>query len=342
MAPYTTPEQLEAAHSTLHKTFKSGKTKSIAWRKWQLKQIWWMVKDNEKAIAKALHADLNRHEFESFFMEIEGVKKDVLTHIHHVDEWAADEIPDAGFLFGTLAGARIRKEPLGVALIIATWNFPLYLVLGPMIAAVSAGCCVMLKPSELAAASQDLLVEIIPKYLDQDAIQIVTGAARETSTILERRFDHIFYTGSASIAKIIAAAAAKHLTPTVLELGGQNACFITPSGDINLAAKRIVFSKYLNAGQICLSGNHVFIDPSVHDEFVEKTIYWIGQFLKGGGKDHAVRILNERNYDRLVDLLDQTEGKIAYGGMNDRKDKYISPTVITDITMQGKLHALNL
>lgn len=152
----------------------------------------------------------------------------------------------------------------------------------------------MLKPSELATASQDLLVDIIPKYLDQDAIQVVTGAARETSTILERPFDHIFYTGSANIAKVIAAAAAKHLTPTVLELGGQNACFITASADINLAAKRIVFSKYLNAGQICLSGNHVFIDPSVHDEFVEKASYWIGQFMKGEGKDHAVHIVNER------------------------------------------------
>ena len=126
----------------------------------------------------------------------------------------------------------------------------------------------------------------------------------------------------------------------VLELDGPNACFITTFGDIHLAAKRIVFSEYLNAGQICLSGNHVFIDPSVHDEFVEKIIYWIGQFVKDEGKDHAVRIVNERNYDRLVGLLDQTEGKIVCRGMNEREDKHIAPTV--DITIQGNLRALTL
>lgn len=252
MAPYTTPEQLDATHSILHKTFKSCKKKSIAWRKWQLKQLWWMIKDNESAIIKALHADLNRHEFESLATEIKEMEEAVLAHLHNLDEWAADEIQDAGYLFGTLAGARIRKEPLGVALIIAPWNFPLYLTVLPMIAAVSAGSCVMLKPAEVAVASQDLLVDIIPKYLDQDAIQVVTGADRETSIVLERRFDHIFNTGSPNVAKIVSAAAAKHLTPTVMELGGQNACFVTRSADVNLAAKRIVFSKYSNAGQICL------------------------------------------------------------------------------------------
>ena len=301
-----------------------------------------MIKDNKNGLVKALHADLNRHEFESLSGEIRLMEEDVLAHLRHLDEWAADEIQDAGFLFGTLAGARIRKEPLGVALVIAPWNFPLCLLVGPMIAAVSAGCCVMLKPSELAIACQDLFVEIVPKYLDQDAIRVVTGAARETSLILTHRFDHIFYTGSANIAKIVSAAAAKHLTPTVLELGGQSACFVTASANVNLAAKRIVFSKYMNAGQICLSGNHVFIDPSVHDEFIEKAIYWIGQFVKDEGKDHAVRIVNERNYDRLVGLLNQTGGKIVSGGINDREDKYIPPTVISDVTMQGELNALTL
>ncbi len=154
-----------------------------------------------------------------------------------------------------------------MGLVIAPWNFPFILLIGPLVAAVSAGCCVMLKPSEIATASQDLLVEIVPRYLDQHAIQVVTGAAKETSMILERRFNHIFYTGSPNVARIVSAAAAKHLTPTVLELGGQNACFVTATADINLAAKRIIFSKYLNAGQICLSGNHVFIDPTVVRKF---------------------------------------------------------------------------
>lgn len=333
---YTTPKQLENAYTTLHRTFKTGKTKSLAWRKWQLKQLFWMVADNEEAIAKALKADLNRHEFESYYADIEGVKKDILHTLVHVEEWAADEIPDAGFLFGTLCSARIRKEPLGVALIIGTWNFPFIVTLTPLVAAISAGCCAMVKPAETVVACQDLFAELIPKYLDQEAVRVVTGGPKEATMILERRFDHIFYTGSTKIAKFIAAAAAKHLTPTVLELGGQAPCIVTPSADIDTAAKRIVFSKYLNNGQICLAANHVFVDPSIHDKFVERAIYWLGQYLKDGSEEDAVRIVNEQNYDRLVGLLKQTDGKIVYGGKTDRDDKFIQQTLVTNVTMQGK------
>ncbi len=334
---YTTPEQLDNAYTTLHKTFKTGKTKSLAWRKWQLKQLFWLVTDNEEAIAKALDTDLNRHEFEAYYSDIEAVKKDVLDTLTHVEEWAADEIPDAGFIFGTLGSARIRKEPLGVALILGTWNFPITVTLCPLAAAISAGCCAMVKPAETSVACQDLMAGLIPKYLDQDAIRVVTGGPKEATLILERRFDHIFYTGSVKIARIVAAAAAKHLTPTVLELGGQAPCIVTPSADIDTAAKRIVFSKYLNSGQICLAANHVFVDPSVHDKFVERAIYWLDQYLKDGGQDDAVRIVNEQNYDRLVGLLKQTDGKIVYGGKTDREDRFIQQTLITNVTMQGKL-----
>ena len=333
---YTTPEQLDNAYTTLHNTFKTGKTKSLAWRKWQLKNMFWMVADNEEAIAKALNTDLNRHEFESYYADIEGVKKDILHTLAHVEEWAADEMPDAGFLFGTLGSARIRKEPLGVALIIGTWNFPFIVTLTPLVAAISAGCCAMVKPAETVVACQDLFAELIPKYLDQEAIRVVTGGPKEATMILERRFDHIFYTGSAKIAKFIAAAAAKHLTPTVLELGGQAPCIVTPSADIDTAAKRIVFSKYLNNGQICLAANHVFVDPSIHDKFVERAIHWLGQYLKDGSEEDAVRIVNEQNYDRLVGLLKQTDGKVVYGGKTNRDDKFIQQTLVTNVTMQGK------
>ena len=334
---YTTPEQLDNAYTTLHKTFKTGKTKSLAWRKWQLKQLFWMVADNEEAFAKALNTDLNRHEFEAHYGDIIGVKTDILDTLRHVEEWAADDIPDAGFLFGTLGSARIRKEPLGVALIIGIWNFPILLTLCPLIAAISAGCCAMVKPAETSVACQDLMAALIPKYLDQEAVRVVTGGPKEATMILERRFDHIFYTGSVKIAKIVAAAAAKHLTPTVLELGGQAPCIVTPSADIDTAAKRIVFSKYFNNGQICLAANHVFVDPSVHDKFVERAIYWLGQYLQDGGADDAVRIINEQNYDRIVGLLKKTDGKIVFGGKTAREDKYIQQTLVTNVTMQGKL-----
>ena len=162
----------------------------------------------------ALHTDLNRHAFETHYADIGAVKADILTHLDNVEGWAADEIPDAGFLFGTLCKAYIRKEPLGVALIIGAWNFPLVVNLMPLMAAISAGCCAILKPSEIAAASQDLLADIIPKYLDSSAIRVVTGGPKETTLILEQRFDQIFYTGSPNVGKIIQKAAAKNLTPT--------------------------------------------------------------------------------------------------------------------------------
>ena len=214
MAPFTTPEEVQAAHKTLQKTFKSGLTKSIAWRKWQLKQMWWMVCDNEKAIAASLHTDLNRHDFETYSTDIGAVKNDILFHLHNVEKWAADEIPDAGFVFGTLGRARIRKEPLGVALVLGTWNFPFAATLLPLVAAISAGCCVMVKPSEISVAAQNLMSEIIPKYLDLSAIRVVTGGPNETTLILEQRFDQIFYTGSANVGRIVQKAAAKNLTPT--------------------------------------------------------------------------------------------------------------------------------
>lgn len=219
---WTSEAAFDTAYSRLFETFSSGRTKNVAWRKWQLKQCWWMIVDNESKMAEALKTDLNRNEFESYSIEIVTVKNEILETLKHVDEWAADETIDAGFIMGTLGKARLRKEPLGVAFIIGAWNFPFVLSLSPMLAAIAAGCCVMVKPSEVAAASQDLVVDMIRQYLDPQAVQVVTGGAKETTFMLKYRFDHIFYTGSTKVAGFITAAAARHLTPTVLELGGQS------------------------------------------------------------------------------------------------------------------------
>ena len=337
MAPYTTPEQLAAAHSTLVETFKTGKTKSIAWRKLQLKQIWWMISDNEKQFVATLHADLNRHEFESYYADIGTTKQEVLFHINNFESWIVDQIPNAGFLFGTLGKARIRQEPLGVSLIVAPWNLPVYLAIVPVLAAISAGCCVMLKPSEVASATQDLLAEIIPKYLDNDAVQVVTGGVKETTAVLERKFDHIFYTGSANVGRIIQQAAAKTLTPTVLELGGQSPAIVTASADLDVTAKRIAFGKFVNAGQVCLADNHVFVDPAVHDRFLDKTSHYLKRFMNAEGKEQFTRIINERHYDRLAALLTETKGNITYGGAMHKKEKFIEPTIITDVDMSDSL-----
>jgi aldehyde dehydrogenase (NAD+) len=214
------------------------------------------------------------------------------------------------------------------------WNYPISLCLQPLCAAIAAGCCAIVKPSELASASQTLLAKLIPKYLDQSAIRVVTGGPAEMANILEHKYNVIFFTGSSKIARFITAAAAKHLTPTVLELGGQGPAIVTSKAQVDLAAKRIAAAKFMNGGQICLSVNHVFVDPKIYDEFVSRAIYWADTFARTG---QMVTIINERNFDRLAGLLQKTQGKIVAGGTMDRAKLVISPTVVTGVTLDGKL-----
>ncbi|KAH6714968.1 Aldehyde/histidinol dehydrogenase [Leptodontidium sp. MPI-SDFR-AT-0119] len=320
MAMYSTPAQVEADYTTIFKTFSTGKTKNIAWRKLQLKRLWYLIDDNQDDIISALRADLNRPVFETFASEIRSVKDHILEYLDGIDEWAADEIPDAGFLFTRLAGARIRKEPLGVTLIIGPWNYPISLILQPLIAAIAAGCCALIKPSEVAPASEQFLAAQIPRYLDTDAVRVITGGIEETTRLLEKRYDHIFFTGSTKVGKVVQAAAAKHLTPTVLELGGQGPSIVTDTADVDMAAKRCAYAKFVNAGQICLSVNHAFVDPKVHDEFLERTAYWFEAFQgkvkrkgEGDGDGEFCRIISERNWERLTELLDSLMSEELFG-----------------------------
>ncbi|KAI6342630.1 hypothetical protein MCOR25_011169 [Pyricularia grisea] len=332
---YTSPETFREIHQTLNATFATGKTKSIEWRKWQLKQLWWLVHDNEQLILEALAKDLGRHELETRTADFAGLQGDILEHIKHVEEWAAAEpIKGAGLLFGSLGGAHIRKEPLGVAFVIGAWNFPVLLTLQPVIAAVGAGCCVIIKPSELASASEKVIVELVNRYLDSSAIRVVTGGPMETAEFLKYRFDHIFFTGSTKVAKFVSAAAAKHLTPIVLELGGQCPAVITKTADVDLAAKRVAYAKFLNAGQICLSVNHVFVDPAIHDQFVDSLKRWTVEF---GSSGQMCNIINERNYDRLNEMLEKTQGKVLCGGEGSRETKMLPGTVVDQVTLADSL-----
>ncbi|OJJ35851.1 hypothetical protein ASPWEDRAFT_51795 [Aspergillus wentii DTO 134E9] len=337
MASFTSPDEFEKAYSTLHATFATGITKSIQWRKWQLKQLWWMIDDNEDAFCDALHQDLHRHSFESRAVEIPSVKSGIIEMLDNLEKWAKGEAPpDPGFFFGTIGKAWIRKEPLGVALIIGAWNFPVATIFPPAVAAIAAGNCLMLKPSELSGATQNLLAELVPKYLDTSAITVVTGGPSETGFILEHKFNHIFYTGGSKVGRIIAGAAAKHLTPVVLELGGQAPAIVTKSADIDLTAKRLANTKLFNYGQVCLNVNHVFVDSTIHDEFVERTIYWMKQFSQDK-TDGLPRIINERHFDRINRLLEGTKGKTVYGGSVDRSQKFIHPMIVTNVDVADSL-----
>ncbi|KAK1145224.1 hypothetical protein N8T08_004377 [Aspergillus melleus] len=333
---YTPDSQVETAYQTLRDTFRSGRTREIAWRKWQLKQLWWLVEENEQRILNALHQDLHRHTFESVFSELRGIRKDILDHVQNIDRWTADQVPDSGLVMKSLLRPTIRYEPLGVALIIGPWNYPTSLILQPLTAAVTAGCTVMLKPSEITVATQNLLVELIPKYMDPSAIQIVTGGAAETGRLMARKFDHIFFTGSVNVARYVAAAAAKNLTPTTLELGGQCPAIVTKSADIEAAAQDIAWVKFLNSGQICLSVNHVFVHPDVEKQLVERLTFYFNKYF-AEGEEGMTRIVNQKNYDRLKGLLEKTDGSVQTDAVLDTEKRQIPLSLVTNVNMTDTL-----
>lgn len=193
----------------------------------------------------------------------------------------------------------------------------------------------MLKPSEVALHTQNLVAELVPKYMDQSAIRVVTGGPVETAKMLEHKFNHIFYTGSSKVARHISAAAATHLTPMVLELGGQGPAIVTRNADVDVSAKRIALVKFLNAGQICLSVNHIFADPFIYDEFVERLKHWTAKF-RGGNDEAMVTIVNKRNYQRLSGLLERTSGQVSTAGAPDSKRNFFPPTVVSGVKLDGK------
>lgn len=332
----------------MQKAFASGTTKDKQWRRRQLRRTWWLIEDNADRICAALYTDLHRHKQETYLSDLSMVQKDVLRTLSKLDEWTKDEKPTRWDLIN-LGGTTVRKEPKGVALIIGAWNFSILLLLQPMIAAIAAGCAMILKPSDMAPATQDLLMELIPQYLDSDAIRCVSAGPQEMQHILDQRYDHIFYTGSAQAGKIVHAAAAKHLTPVTLELGGLAPAIVTTSADTELSANHIAATKFNNAGQvcttadytnqqltksyICLNVNHILVDPPVRDALVKSLARHFDIFM--GNKDtqpeYYSHIINERNFDRLDRLLQKTSGQIVYGGQRNRTTRFFAPTIVTGV-----------
>ncbi|KAJ6105074.1 Aldehyde dehydrogenase C-terminal [Penicillium sp. IBT 16267x] len=321
------------AFQTVQSTFVAGVTKDKEWRRLQLKRIWWMVEENKDRIAAALYDDLHRHRQEAIFSDCAGVQKDVLRTLKRLDEWMKDDKPTRWDIINFMGGTTVRKEPKGVVLIIGAWNFPVLLILQPMIAAIAAGCAMILKPSDMAPACQDLMMELIPQYLDSDAIRCISAGPQGMQHILERRFDHIFYTGSGNIGKIVYTAAAKNLTPVTLELGGQGPAIVTSTANIDLSAKHIAAAKFTNAGQICLNVNHILVNPQVHDALIKALIHHFNIFMGGPDNtpDYYTHIINERNFDRLDRLLTTSSGKIVYGGQRDRSTRFFAPTIVTGV-----------
>ncbi|KAI1502907.1 aldehyde dehydrogenase [Biscogniauxia marginata] len=327
----TTPvDEIAKIAATVRESYQSQKTKDVEWRLVQLRKLWWGLQDYSERFQAALKQDLNKPWHEAIFSEISHTSSDLQLTLKKLKTWVKDDKDlDYPLTFAPLR-PRIRKEPLGTVLIIGPYNFPMMLNLAPLIGAISAGCTAIVKPSENAPAVAMVMKEMIEKYLDPTSFRVVNGAVPETTALLNEKWDKIFYTGGSAVAKVISKKAAETLTPVTLELGGRNPAFITKSTNLALAARRLMWGKTLNAGQVCLSHNYVLVHKDVVDEFIKCLNATLKTFYPEGAKasgDYS-RIINERQFDRMKKMLDTTNGKIVMGGETDRSELFIEPTAV--------------
>ena len=308
--------------------YLSGATRSYAFRLEALKKLQQAVRDSEKRISDALLADLGKQPFESYMAETGMVLDEVRYHIRHLQSWMRDrrvrtplaQFPSVSF---------VSPEPYGVALIMSPWNYPVLLCLDPLIGAISAGNCAVIKPSAYTPATSQVIADLLGETYPAEYVSVVQGGRQENTDLLEQKFDYIFFTGSVTVGKVVMTAAAKHLTPVTLELGGKSPAIVDASVDLKLAAKRIAFGKLLNGGQTCVAPDYVLVEESARDTLIQNFREVLAEkFPDGDYADHA-HIVNDRHYQEKKALLKgQT---VAIGGGFDDARRKIEPTVLIDV-----------
>ena len=309
--------------------FKAQHTKTLAARKSTLQRFKQMLQENEAKIYAAVHADFQKSEHEAFLTEFAILIKDIDEALRALPKWMKAHKVSTNLV--NLPGKSFTvAEPYGQCLVIGAWNYPIQLSFAPAIAALAAGNTVILKPSELAANSAQCMAELVAQYFDQCLFTVVLGGVAETTALLAERFDKIFFTGSPAVGRIVYQAAAKHLTPVTLELGGKSPAIIAPSADLPTAIKRLVWAKFLNAGQTCIAPDYVFVHESIYRECLVLLQQEIENNQYAVANNNYVQIINERNLARLEQLL--VKDKIAFGGKIDREKRSISPTLLKDVS----------
>lgn len=317
--------------------FASGATRPYAFRKQQLKKLKQAIKKHEPAVMQALHADLRKPPLEAYSSEIGIIYEEIRHTLDNLKHWMRPDEVTSPFMHYP-SSSRIYKDPLGLTLLIGPWNYPFQLLAAPLIGAIAGGNCVVLKPSELAPHTATVLETIIKETFDPAYITVIQGDGREViPAAMQHRFDHVFFTGSIPVGKKILEMAAPHLTPVTLELGGKSPCVVDDRVNIEVAAKRIIWGKYWNAGQTCIAPDYVLVHRSVKEQLTAAMNKAITRFF---GNDPAAspdygRIINSGRFDTLTALLSQ--GRIITGGVTNKADLYISPTLMEDVPWTAPL-----
>jgi aldehyde dehydrogenase (NAD+) len=315
--------------------FQTGKTKNVDFRLQNLKLLKQAIIEHEQDILTALKSDLHKPEFESFATEIASIKEINYT-IKHLRNWTKTKKAAVPLEFFPYS-AQIKPEPIGVVLIISPWNYPFNLAISPLVGAIAAGNCAILKPSELAPHTSRIIAEIIAKTFDPAYISVLEGGIETNQKLLAEKFDHIFFTGGTSVGKIIMEAAAKQLTPVTLELGGKSPCIVDTEIDIEKTARRICWGKFLNAGQTCIAPDYLLVNKDIKKDLLDSIKKCIQEFYgehPASSPDYA-RIIHQKHFDRLVQFLH--DGEILIGGETNRDQLYISPTVIDNVSWEDSV-----
>ena len=323
--------------------YRTGRTRNVDWRLGQLSALQQLLEDHAEAIETALQSDLGKNGFESWVSEIGQVLHEIKVLRKQVVSWAKPRRVRTPLALWP-ATSRVQHEPRGTVLVISPWNYPVLLSLSPLAGAVAAGNAVVVKPSEISTAVEALLVELLPQYLDPHAVRVVTGGPDVVHQMLHTEPDYVFFTGSPRVGAIIAQACAERHIDYTLELGGQSPVYVHDDANINTAAARLVWGKFFNAGQTCVAPNHIYVHEAIADRFQAAVVAELRRQFGGDPQlnpDYP-RMITPDHADRLAQLLTASQGHLAYGGTVHTKQRFIEPTIVTDLTEDDALMSREL
>jgi acyl-CoA reductase-like NAD-dependent aldehyde dehydrogenase len=323
------PSEIQDAVRDLRVEFATGKTLSESWRRSQLEALLKMLQEGRGELCEAMKRDLNKSHFEGYMTELNMVEMECSHALAHLSDWMKPEWKTSNLFNIPTLYSQVKHDPLGVVLVMGAWNYNIVLTLTPLIGAIAGGNCVMLKPGSYAVYSGQAMAKLVTRYMDTKCIKIVEGDREVNGALLREKWDLIFCTGSSLMGRLVAKAAAEHLTPIVLELGGKSPCVVEESCDLGTAARRILHGALLNAGQTCVRPDHFFVQESIAKSFIETLKSTLVDFYGTNPKESEWygRIINDKSFKRVSALVESSRQYIVHGGEVDAKTKFVAPTV---------------